>query len=528
MWFQKKEPSSSSLYVWLTAGVVFFLKSLFILLTSIRGLASTAWLIDDSLIEMKVARNLGLGFGFSLDGLHATTGAPFLWIYLTSLNHMVFGKDAAIRATLIETSLLGALATVVVFAIALKLTKDRRVAWTAFLLSTFTANAFFNGMNGMDTVLFTLLVLLSISTYFGIGKPVKWSSFAWGCVIGLVLGLTVLTRGDGIFVIFALLCVKFYDWWVASASERREHMRSLWGIVLVSGICFALFMSWQLLQTGSPFPGNQVGRRELALAFHGFSFDAFSLPKYLKIVVWNIFQLEDLLMIALGGSLLALAGLVTGLLHQRLRMLGIFTVLYLGIFFSLLVGYQWYFANLHGLRYLNPAVHILFIFIAFLLWQLPTERFKRTAVAVLTASIIVLSGYKHYQMTTRFPWAPYMSYISRPDPEKSAIFWGTIDWMQDNLPAGTIVGVRDYGRASLFTDVRVQDLAGNIDPEAARTLNDGTLNEYLRSRSVEYLLIPSLELRQDKLYQYLHSKLRLELVKEAPKSPTQYLYKIIW
>lgn len=529
MWFLKRqESSSSSVYAWLVAALVFFSKCAFIVFTPMRGLASTSWLIDDSLIEMKVARNLGLGHGFSLDGIHPTTGAPFFWIYLSSINHYFLGRDAAIRATLIETALIGALAALVVFSIAFRLAKDRRVAWTAFLLSTFTANAFFNAMNGMDTAIFTLFVLLSVSTFFGIGKPAKWSSFAWGCVIGLMLGLTVMTRGDGIFVIFGLLCVKAYEWWRSSGAERKDHQKSLLGMLLVAGGCFAFFMTWQLIQTGSPFPGNQVGRRELALALHGFSFDQFSLPKYLKIVFWNVFQLEDILMIATGGSLLCLVALVYGVMRRELRLLGIFSILYFGIFFSLLIGYQWYFANLHGLRYVNPAVHLLFIFVAYLLWQLPFEAWKRTSVAALTVSMIVLASYKHYQMTTRFPTSQYFSYIGRPDPEKNAYFWGTIDWMRDNLPEGTIVGVRDYGRVSLFTNIRVQDLAGNIDPEAARTLNNGTLKEYLKSLRVEYLYIPTLEMRQDKLYQYLHKNLRLQLVKNAPKSPTQHLYKILW
>ena len=79
---------------------------------------------------------------------------------------------------------------------------------------------------------------------------------------------------------------------------------------------------------------------------------------------------------------------------------------------------------------------------------------------------------------------------------------------------------------ALFTDVRVQDLAGNIDPLAASTLKDGTMEAFLKQRKVEYLMIPSLQERQDKLYQYLHSHMRLELVKEA--SMSQNLYRIIW
>ena len=37
--------------------------------------------------------------------------------------------------------------------------------------------------------------------------------------------------------------------------------------------------------------------------------------------------------------------------------------------FFLLVAYQWYFPDVHGLRYVNLAVHIFFIYIAYLLWN---------------------------------------------------------------------------------------------------------------------------------------------------------------
>ena len=158
--WKKRQEKNSLIPVVIITAVVFILKSSFLIATSIRGLASMLWIIDDSFIEMKVAENLGHGLGFSLDGIHSTTGAPFLWIYLSSITHMLFGQDGAIKATLILSALLGALACIVVFMIAEKVTKDRRIAWTAFLLATFSGNAFFNAMNGMDTALFTFLSAL--------------------------------------------------------------------------------------------------------------------------------------------------------------------------------------------------------------------------------------------------------------------------------------------------------------------------------------------------------------------------------
>lgn len=528
MFFWKPKPPPSFLFVWLTAAGVLVLKAIFILTTSIRGLSSTTWIIDDSIIEMVVARNVALGHGFSLDGIHATTGAPFLWIYLSSLNHLFLGKEGAMRLTFIETSVFGALAAIVVFYLALKLTEDRRVAWTAFILSTFTGNAFFNAMNGMDTALFTFLVLMAIATFFNVGRPKSWSNFRWGCVVGLWAGLACMTRGDGIFVIGSIGLLRLYEIWQTKKKDRTELIHSLAGIVLIWGICFAIFMGWQLMQTGSPFPANQVGRRELALAWQHFSFSEFSLKRYLLISGWNVFQLEDLMRVATGGSLLAFVALMCGLLQKRLRNFAIVSTVYIGVFFTLLVAYQWYFADFHGLRYINPAVHILFIFVAAFLWQLPVEHWKKPAAILITAYIVIFTQYKLYQLASRLPWAPSMSYIGRPGPTENKRFWSTIDWMKANLPAGTIVGVRDYGRVSMFTDIVVQDLAGNIDIAAAQSLNNGTLDMFLKNRHVQYLNIPSLQERSDKLYQYLHTHLTLEQVKDSAGQPVRRLYKIMW
>lgn len=519
---------ASTLSVWIAAGAVFLLKTAFLLSSTIRGLASTPWLLDDSLIEMCVSRNIAQGFGFSLDRLHPTTGAPFAWIYLESLNHFLPTKDAAIYATFIQSTLFGALATVVVFFLALKLTESRRVAWTAFFLSTFSANAFFTAMNGMDTAMYTLFVLLAISMFLGVGRPQRWPDFAWGSLTGLAMGLAMMTRGDGIFVISGLIGCVILHWYWASPAQRRSMAQTMLGLLLVSGICFAIFMAWQMSQTGSPFPANQVGRRELALALHGFSFDHFQLLPYLKIVVWNVFQLENLLSIAMGSALVAVIAFVYGSMHKRFQTLSVICALYLGVYFTLLVAYQWYFADFHGLRYINPGVHLLFIYVAFLLWQIPTEFWKFGAVFVSSACLIVLAAYKHYQIGTRLALAKYYSYISRPTEAQLGPLWGTIDWMKANLPAGTAVGVRDYGRVCLFSDLPVQDIAGNIDPDAAFALNNGTLGKFLKDRNVNYLLIPDLATRKDKLYQYLHGNLKLELVKGAPKSPTQNLYRVRW
>jgi hypothetical protein len=514
--------------MWAVVVMVFLAKLALILSSTTRELASTIWISDDAIIEMAVARNIANGLGFSLDGINPTTGAPFLWIYLSSLNHMFFGLDGAFKFTLIENGIFGSLATVLTFFTARKISGSNAVAWIAFLLSTFTANAFFNAINGMETSMFTLFVVGAVATFFDVGRPLRWSPFAWGCVTGAFLGLTMLTRGDGIFITATLGLVQMFAIWKSAGKERQAHLQPLIGMVVVAGLCFGGFMLWQLFQTGSPFPDNQVGRRGMSMSLHNFTFEEFSLSRYLAIVGWNAFQLETLIRIAIGSSVLGLVALGSALLQPAYRRFAVVTGIYSFIFFTLLITYQWYFPDFHGLRYLNAAAHLFFVLMAIFLWQLPNSPWKKTVVGVLTASIILIAGYRHYDLGAHMPWGKYLSYISRPSAEDQQTFWGLIDWMDENLPEGTVVGVRDYGRVTLFTDLAIQDISGNIYPQAIVTLNNGTLDEYLKSRGINYLLIPSLEMRQDKLYRYLHNEMTLERVPGAPDSPTQLLYKIVW
>ena len=515
--------------VWALAITLFILKTIWVASTPVRSLATTTWIIDDSFIEMRVARNIGLGRGFTFDGVHPTTGSPPLWTYLTSLNHALLPIDWAIKATFIESAFFAMLATVLVFLIARRVTGRTSVAWIAFALASLTGTAFFDALNGMETALFTFLVLATIATFLGIGKPNGRSPFAWGCVTGACGGLLLLSRADGIFLLIPLVLLELSELLQAKQSlERRNIVQHFAGMLLGFAIGFLLLVGWQMSLTGSPLPANQVGRREMAIALHGFSFDHFALIPYLRIVAWNVFQLENLLSIAVGGSLLALMGLAFGFAKREMRSLSLITTVYLGLYFLVLVSYQWYFPDFHGLRYLDPAAHLLAIFIAWLIWALPDHRLKWLSTSGLTAAVIILTLYAHYQLASRMPWGKEMSYVGRPTAENLEKYWSSIDWIREHLPAGTLVGVRDHGRFSMFTDLPTQDLAGNMDPIVPLKVRDGSLKEYLKDRGVAYLYIPTLEQRKDPIYRELHGKLILTKVPGQPENRERTLFKIEW
>lgn len=508
------------------ATTVFLIKAVFLATAPLRGLGMTSWIIDDTFIIMRVARNVALGHGFSYDFTHATTGAPPLWTYITSVNHLLPSFEWALRITFIETTLFASLATLVVFLLARKIAGEY-AAWTAFLLATFTGNAFFEAMNGMDTSLFTLTAVASMAMYAGVFRPSRWSDATWAAATGAMIGLTCLLRGDGIFVLGAIGLIELIG--IAKTKTHRiSKLKNLSMLTAIALLCIAMLIGWQLIRTGTPFLGNQVGRRELAMSLHGFSFDHFVTATYLKIVGWNVFQLEKLVTIATGSSLLALAALGAGLFKKERRVLAAVTGVYMTAFFCALVAYQWYFPDLHGLRYINPAVHLLFVFVGALFADLFVGTWGRRFLSVFVATVIVLSNYAFYDLVTHLVWEDGMTFTAHPSPEAEKNTWATIDWVTKNLPKDSVIGVRDHGRFALFTDRPTQDLAGNIDPRIPLLARTSGLKEYLKNVGLDYVLIPSLETRKDLIYQVLFKDLKLEKVVDAPGYRDTYLYKVIW
>ena len=517
-------------YVLLVAALAFGIRALFLLLTPITGLALTTWIIDDAFIEMAVAFNIAIGHGFSYDFIHPTTGSPFLWTYLMSINFLLFSKVLAIKMSFVLSTFCASLATLVVFATAERITKNRTAAWIAFLLATFTGNAFFEAMNGMDTALFTLFLITAIATFIGVGIPERWPAFLRGAIPGMFAGLSIMVRGDGIFIAATLVLVQLWTTW---KSKKKEDVSLLSGIILLAAIGFTILTVWQMMRTGSPFPANQVGRREIALNLHHFSFDHFALIPYAKIVAWNVFQLENLITLATGSTALCVIALFFGLSKKESRMFAALTCIYTGIFFGMLIGYQWYFPDFHGLRYINPAVHLFCILMAWMLTSIPWGSMKKISLITSTVILVVSSHYAFYNLTKHVPWDKNMSVIGQPTEAQITKSLCPIYWMRDNMPATTVIGVRDHGRIALFTGLPVQDIAGNIDPVMPKLVKkDPTgqlVKQYLKERNVSYLVLPLLESRPELLYKEIYGALGTNLKKiSEDHCPSGSLYKIDW
>lgn len=499
-------------------------KTALILHHDIRRLVMAPWVQDDAFIFMRVARNLALGHGYSFDGLNPTSGAPPLWIWLTAGNHLLWGPEGAAKATLIESAFFGAAATLMAFAIARRFA-GRAVAWLSFALSALLAPAFFNGLNGMETSLFTFVGLVALWLYMD--RANGRGTVAGYFLVGCTLGVLNLARADGMFLGLAVVLVEV----VYLVRAERSRRAGLIGKIVVLVVGAALFTLPLLLlclrANGTVIPSNQFGRRliswERAMRADG-SLAWRAVPGRL---VYNFLNMQDLLALSMGSAVLAVLSAIAGLLRKGSRRLAAIALVYCLSYFSVLILYQWFFPNLHGLRYLNLPAHILIILVSTFCVRVlagVTARFRlrRVALGAVTLLILTSSFYGYREVAREFDVAGRARLVPAYSDAEVESRWGTLDWVAGNMPRGTVVAASDHGALAYFTEVSVVDLDGILDPEPIRAVWSGSIADVFARRRVEYVILWPVTAHR-RFHQAVRADCELEPV---PGSPGGAVYRL--
>jgi|GEM_PF-1336848 len=512
--------------------LLWVIKSLFIILTPLRALAMTPWLIDDSFIIMRISRNFALGLGYSYDGIHMTSGAPVLWTLMTSVNHLFLNEILAAKATMIESALFAALSTILAFYIAYRLF-NLTVAWAAFFLSVASSPLFFNSLNGMETSLFTCLGLLAVVIYLHIEHTLCERRFLY-ILLGVVLGLLHLTRIDGVFLSFALLLLCSNKILSTTGEMRRHFVMNLGLLIVCMGLITAPTILWSFYITGSPMPANQAGRRFLAWEAVVLQNGTILWSRYLQQIVQNTRLFIFLVSITTGSVVLALVSLGMGFFQKNGMVLSRLILLYLGMYGGTLILYQGYFFDVHGLRYLNLAGYFFSITLAAFGYYALSRVYRRKLQAVpyilatFITLLIALSFFQYQHLVSRLTWTGNIHTIPFYAEREVQEWWGFLDWVNANIPTGAAIAVKDHGKLAYFTDVRVVDLAGIIDPSLMRYIGTDNAMAYFTENRVEYVIAPPQD--GQLIYRLIRKHINLEEVVEAPgQEGTNYrLYRVVY
>lgn len=449
--------------------------------------ALTNLLSDDSFYYFDIARNIVQGHGSSADGVNPTNGYHPLWLLAILPFFQLFSNGstfdiAPIQAILALSAFINLGIGVVIYRITQRYTESAWVKSAALGFWFFNPFVLYQMLNGLETALsifFTALLFLAAIRYTEAPSNRRLAE------VGIIGGLMMLARLDTVFYFLGFLAYLVYK------NGVRASIRS----VLISGIAasfvVAPWLLWNAVNFGSVMTSSSVAstmvNHQLIVQDHGPSwFQTFKAAIYMT-------DREARAVVPFTGIpvvLFILVGICTGwFLFGRGRAL--FDSLRRNIPVELFIasGFVLMFIANASIRWTARPWYFIAINLFIAIWlgwfleKLRQEGYLRPVVTVL---ISLFSLYVFY-----VAWDRNLQNIAAAQKQMLE----TVQWMNENLPQGAVIGAFNSGIQSYFSTHRVVNLDGLVNNEALEALKRRDVWGYLRDEGIEYLADYDLYLR---------------------------------
>jgi hypothetical protein len=450
---------------------------------------------DDSFYYLQIAKNIATGHGSTFDRINPTNGYHPLWTLLLVPVFVAVPNDTelALHLALTLQALLIAAAMVLLFRL-LRNHLDRKAAFLPFLL-WINPRFFLFWLNGMPSILYTVLhlcILLLVLSRCPLNKCELRPG--WDYMLGVLLGLSFLSRLDAVFLILAVIVSILFS--TAFPGQEglswKGALRRLIRMGIPIGLISLPYLAYNWMKfdhlvpiSGSikiiPFDFGSLGfyRDALLRAFWPLLFGGTLLSKVFREISIT--------------SLLACSVVVVGLLWflirtgwlryvERLRWLKgmgfyflftLFHYLYNAIFIPKSIIYSWYWV---------PEVLSVLILAAALFsiteqWLVKQGRHLGTLFTITAYGFCLFLCVAVLAMRWNHPRHLFLNEI-----HKQAV------WMRENLPEDAIVAAWDAGALGYFSELRVINIDGLVNNFEFKAYKEqGRLKEYLDEKGCQYI-----------------------------------------
>ncbi len=331
-------------------------------------------------------------------------------------------------------------------------------------------------VTGMET---TLYIFLLVACYYYYRK-LNAIGFA------VTLGLTFWTRPDALAFIAAIVIDYIIRIYLKQKSPKENQdiaffdKKDLYKIAVVFGLIVGAYFVMNLVISGSLLP-NTYGAK---LRYYSPEFRSRS--DFLKVEVWGYFTESAYLLIFIP-FVFGVIKLITDSIKLRYNFL-----IPAFLFIIILIFIYWYklpYAHRFG-RYMMPIIPfyiLLSVYGAreFFRWFANFIGDKKLVnalnVILLTGTVVYFAvGYNKnkeiYQDQSRH------IYIRQVETAK---------WLKDNTPDGSIIATHDVGAIAYYSNRKVVDVVGLINPEFISKLNtkefNGFVEEQIKKQNVTHL-----------------------------------------
>ena len=411
---------------------------------------------DDYYIYLQFVRNVVERGEFSFNAGVPTFGfTSSLWLLLLSLGGFVgdamqLGKLLSLATTI--------LSPVLVFAIVLRLTAERGLAWLAGLVWAGNAWLVRWSASGLEAG-FSATLALSVVWFSMVAR--ERNRFPWIAAVAAAIGPFIRPEMIGLTILFVM----------AWAIGERRFSRALGVAALCAAIVVAGGMTLYL-EFGRFLPNTAEAKGSMV---EGLAKLIPSLTRIGKILA-STSGLEILVFaVALG---VWLAG--RGWRGRSLRDDPNFVVLMLAWVVGVIA--------LYGVRSVNVYTRYLLIFMPFLViggfaplaswWR--RGGVQRAAVLMLGCTVLVQN------VVLDLKWVRPATIAYQQSEQSVNIKIGR--WLAENTPPDAVIAVPDIGAIGYVSQRKILDLNGLVTPELIAHKRDKTMNQYLEAHPPDYII----------------------------------------
>lgn len=438
--------------------------------------------LDDVYIHLKYAQNFAGGYLFEYNKGEALPGSTSpLWVVMLSVFYLF--TDNGILFSKILSASFHLLTSVVIFFVSLYILKHLKLLdehdekfrlKSSFLISAvflFTGRTIWAGLSGMETILFSLLLVISIYYHIKLigEKKLEINEF-------IALGLLSATRPEGYLISFIIFSdiILFY---IINKDIKILFKKLIPGLLLYLLISLP-YPVFSYFTTGSPFPTT----------FKAVNLDVGDYQSFNYIRIMSVYMFRDNMIIAV----LYLINIFFMLFNIKkyvkdfsiLRILNLILILY--PLLSAIIFPIWR----HQGRYLIPFIPLLilnsFITGLFLIQKINILR-NKNRVAELSGLIIILFSLPYFLVFAKH-YSQNIDNINEMQVKAG-------NWIRDNIKKNVRIGLNDIGAIQYIADTKITDLSGIMTSEIIkyRYLDyDGkadSIYNFLKKSDTKYLCI---------------------------------------